>query len=121
MNQEPPNNTSNPGDRRENPRIKIQIWAEEKYGKDTYYHLLSNLSLTGLFIEKKLPFPADSEVNIDFQFPGTGEKINITGIVVSNYKDPASNNMGAGIKFISLDRKVKEKIEKYLKRSPSNK
>ncbi len=42
----------NPGeDRRQEPRIKFQVWAREKGDNYTCFHSISNLSRNGLFIE----------------------------------------------------------------------
>lgn len=114
MKQESSDKPDRSEERRVSPRTRVQIWIEEKCDNSTYFHLVSNLSESGFFIEKKLPFPVGSEVNMDIQFPGDEEKVRVRGMIVSNYIDPASNNRGAGVNFINLDIKVKEMIKKYL-------
>jgi Tfp pilus assembly protein PilZ len=101
-------------ERRKNSRVNVQIWAEERYDNFTYFHLLSNLSVGGFFIEKKLPFQVGTIVQLELQLPGSKEKLPVKGQVLNNYQDPHSNNRGAGVKFTEIDKKVKKKIEKYL-------
>jgi len=105
-------------DRRKNSRINVQIWAEERQDNATYFHLLSNLSVGGFFIEKKLPFQVGTIVQLELQLPGSEEKLPIKGQVLNNYKDPHSNNLGAGVRFIDVDIRTKKRIEKYLKEKP---
>ncbi|MCP4690582.1 MAG: PilZ domain-containing protein [Desulfobacterales bacterium] len=101
-------------ERRENPRTAIQIWAEERQGGSTYFHLLSNLSVGGFLIEKKIPFPPNSEVHMEFSLHGSDEKIKIKGRVVDNYKDADSNEIGPGVKFVDMEEAVAQKIRQYL-------
>lgn len=106
----------NTGERREEGRSKIQIWAEERRENSVYYHLLTNLSKTGLFIEKRLPFPVGSTVKLELKLPESDEKITVKGNIIGNYQDPSSNNMGAGLKFVDMDQKIIEKIDRFLKK-----
>lgn len=103
-------------ERREGERFKIQIWAEEKRNNSVYYHLLTNLSKHGLFIEKKLPFPVGSTIKLELKLPDSEEKILIKGVITGNYQDPSSNNMGAGLEFVDMDQEVIEKIVKFLEK-----
>ncbi|MBN1625431.1 MAG: PilZ domain-containing protein [Deltaproteobacteria bacterium] len=104
----------NTGERRQGQRSKIQIWAEEKRENSVYYHLLTNLSKTGLFIEKKLPFPVGSTVKLELKLPESDEKIIVKGNIIGNYQDPSLKNMGAGLKFVDMDQEVIEKIDRFL-------
>lgn len=106
----------NTRERREEGRSKIQIWAEERRDNSVYYHLLTNLSKAGLFIEKRLPFPVGSTVKLELKLPESDEKITVKGNIIGNYQDPSSNNMGAGLKFVDMDQDVIEKIDRFLKK-----
>jgi c-di-GMP-binding flagellar brake protein YcgR len=102
------------GERRKRPRLNVQIWAVELNDNSRYYHMLSNLSMGGFFIEKKLPFPVDSILNFEMELDG--ETISFQGKVVNNYENPASSHSGAGVQFVNMDEKVKDKIKAYLKK-----
>ncbi|MFZ7128028.1 MAG: PilZ domain-containing protein [Desulfobacterales bacterium] len=103
-------------ERRGSPRIEVEIWAEEQYGGGVYYHRITNLSRDGFFIEKRLPFPVGSRVEVKMELPGTGERVGIFGKVVDNYKDPRARILGAGIAFVELDEKTRDKIDLYIRR-----
>jgi len=106
----------NTEEKREEKRFKIQIWAEEKRNNAVYYHLLTNLSKKGLFIEKRLPFPVGSTIQLELKLPDSDEKIIIKGDIIGNYQDPSSNNMGAGLEFVDMDQEVIDKIGKFLEK-----
>ncbi len=101
-------------EKRKTSRADVQIWAEEKTGKSSYYHLLTNLSCGGFFIDKKIPFPMNSIVNLEFDLPGSDKKIEVKGQVVKNYKDPVSNKIGVGVKFVEIKGDGKEEIKIFL-------
>ncbi len=100
-------------ERRKNSRSDVQVWAVEKDDNSTSFHLLTNLSIEGFFIEKKLPLPVGSI--IDFELELDGEKLPLRGKIVNNYENPVTKNSGAGVHFVDMDKKVKAKIEEYLK------
>jgi Tfp pilus assembly protein PilZ len=100
-------------ERRRFLRSRIGIWAEEKKDNSTFFHLLTNLSSGGFLIEKRLPFPVGSEVNLKLKLGD--EELSVRGTVVDNYKDPDHNYTGAGVKFNHMDERAVNKIEEYLK------
>lgn len=101
------------GEKRKNPRSDVQIWAVEKDDNSTSFHLLTNLSIDGFFIEKKLPLPVGSTVNFELELDG--EKVPLRGKIVDNYENPVTGKSGAGVHFVDMDESVKTKIEEYLK------
>lgn len=107
----PSDTSKTPSERRESPRIDVEIWAEERVGGGVYYHRVTNLSRNGFFIEKKLPFPIDSTVTVKLELPGTGEKVVLTGKVVENYRNPDADIRGAGIRFLSMDEETRRTID----------
>ncbi len=115
MDKTEPENRREQKERRRGDRARIQIWAEEKQGDSRYFHLLSNLSSGGFFIEKQLPFPVGSMVDLEIELPDMPEKVQIKGLVVNNYQDPDSKNLGAGVKFIDLNSAAKKRIKQFLK------
>ena len=101
-------------EKRKVPRLNVQIWIIELNDNSRYFHMLSNLSMGGFFIEKKLPFPVESIIN--FEMDLDGEILPLRGKIVNNYENPNANNSGAGVQFVDLDEKAKAKIEAYLKK-----
>ena len=102
-------------ERRKNPRARVQIWAKEKNDKYTCFHLISNLSCNGLFMEKKLPFSIGSVLNFELELTDSEEKISLKGVVVNNYTGSDLDFIGTGIKFTEMSTNDKKKIEKYLR------
>jgi Tfp pilus assembly protein PilZ len=101
-------------ERRGKPRSGVQIWIIELNENSRYYHMLSNLSEGGFFIEKKLPFSVGSI--IDFEMELDEECISIKGKVIDNYAGEDPGHTGAGIQFVDLGEKEKSKIKAYLKK-----
>ncbi len=104
------------GERRKNLRSNVHIWAKERREDSIYFHLLSNLSSGGLFIEKKLPFPVGSILNLELTLVNPEDKIDLKGVIIDNYKDLNSNYRGAGVKIIEMEEKDKERIQNYLEK-----
>ena len=100
-------------ERRKNSRSSVQVWAVEKNDNSTSFHLLTNLSIKGFFIEKKLPLPVGSIVNLELELGG--EKLPLKGKIIDNYESPNTKHSGAGVQFVDIDDRVKTKIEEYLK------
>ena len=103
------------GERRTNPRFGVEFWVEETAGQGLYFHRVTNLSLGGFFIEKKLPFPVGQKVALRLELPGSGQKVSVTGKIINNYQDQDDNLKGAGIQFLELDEKVRDGIAAYLR------
>ncbi len=104
------------GERRTTPRFGVELWAEETAGRGLYFHRITNLSLGGFFIEKKLPFPVGQKVDLRLELPGSGEKTPVTGRIINNYQDQDENLRGAGIQFVELDDQARDGISAYLQR-----
>ncbi len=103
-------------ERRTAPRFGVEFWAEETAENALYYHRVTNLSLGGFFIEKKLPFPVGEKVSLRLDLPGAAQKMAITGKIVDNYQDQHASLKGAGIQFLELDDQTRGDIAAYLER-----
>ncbi len=103
-------------ERRLTPRFGVEFWVEENAGKAQYYHRVTNLSLGGFFIEKKLPFPVGEKVALRMDLPGVTQTMVVTGKIVDNYQDQNARLRGAGIQFLELDNQARGDIAAYLDR-----
>ncbi len=99
-------------ERRKQPRRDVSLWVEEHSLNSRYFHLVTNMSLGGLFFQKELPFPIGHKVHFKMKLPGNSEKLSVQGIVMENYRD--SGYRGAGIKFINFSEPAQEAIDKFL-------
>ena len=107
----------NDQERRESPRSGVQIWATEKAEGYTCFHMISNLSLSGLRIEKKLPLPVGSRINLEVALLDPKDLISLKGVIMNTYKDSDSNVTGTGVKFVEMSEDVKKKLETYIEKT----
>ena len=99
---------------RKHPRLNVQIWTVELNDNSRYFHMLSNLSMGGFFIEKKLPFPVGSIINFEMELDG--EILPLRGKIIDNYENSTPDQSGAGVQFVDMDETVKLKLEAFLKK-----
>ncbi len=71
-----------------------------------------DVSVGGLFITTKKPFPRESEVAVSFQLKSTGPAISCRGKVV--YSILA---MGMGVEFFDLGEETRQALEKFVDES----
>ena len=103
-------------ERRTDARVGVEIWVEEMADQGLYFHRVTNLSLGGFFIEKKLPLPVGQKVSLRLELPDSGQEFSLTGRIINNYQDKQNKVKGAGIQFLELDDQVRAGIAAYLKR-----
>jgi len=104
-------------ERRRHPRVSVRLWAVEKTSPGAYYHLLIDLSLSGLRIQKRLPFPVGSRVRMEIPLPDGEAPLPVSGRIVANYLEPASSLISTGIEFIELDEPLRDRLRRFLSRS----
>ncbi len=118
MTEKKPRHTSDK-ERRSVGRTPIRIWAKETSGNMTSFHLVSNISHTGLHIDKKLPLPMGAKINLELELTQPYGKIQVKGIVNNTYKDSDSNVMGTGVEFVEITEVDNKTIDDYLKQMKS--
>ncbi len=105
-------------ERRKRPRSDVQLWIVEKDNNSRNYHLLTNLSTGGVFIEKKLPFQTGSIVDLELDL--VGKMLFLKGKIINNYENSVGDLSGAGVEFIEMDEDSKSHIAEYLKHVESS-
>jgi uncharacterized protein (TIGR02266 family) len=78
-----------------------------------------NIGRGGLFIASSQPLPLQAEVDLAFELPETGAKIQARGRVIWNYdvaKGSARIVPGSGIKFIDMSPRDRVLLEECLAR-----
>lgn len=68
-----------------------------------------DVSVGGLFVGAKKPFPRDSEVAITFQLKSNGPSVSCRGHVAYSIA-----GVGMGIQFIDLSEENRQAIEKFI-------
>ncbi len=100
-------------DRREADRVPLELWMEEISGDDVYFRRSGNVSPGGVFFDRAIPHALGTVVTLKFALPGDKEMVVARGEVVSTAG--ASDGLGMGVKFISVEGDGKKRIKSYLR------
>ena len=99
-------------ERRSNLRVPVEMWVEESHETARYFQHCSNLSEGGIFLEKTIPHPVGTRVEIAFALPGEGEKIQVTAEIVSALE--GDDRLGMGMKFVDLPPEAARRIRRFI-------
>ncbi len=109
------NTTDNQGsERRESPRIPVEMWVEESTERELYFQRSANLSVGGIFLENTIPHPKGTVVNLQFTLPGDTQPIKVRGEIVNA---AASDELGMGIKFLDVSPDDQRRISDFVSRA----
>ena len=101
-------------ERRNNGRVVVDLWVEEHCDDALYFQRAINLSMGGMFLDRTLPHPSGTRVQIEMRLPGEGSPLRLAGEVV-----PASmRDVGMGIRFVGMSPNERARISEYLVRAP---
>src|SRR5579872_359092 len=104
---------SGDGERREGPRIPIEMWVEETTESERYFRRAGNLSRGGLGLDHTIPLPLGTIVNLTFTLPGDSSAVQISGVIVST---AGPDELRMGVKFIDTTDEARARIDAYLAR-----
>lgn len=102
------------GERRSFRRIPIEMWVEETVGRELYFQHASNVSEGGIFLERTVPHPTGTIVNLKFTLPGDTDALIVRGEIVNTGGD--GEELGMGVRFIELDANARERIAAFVLR-----
>jgi len=108
------NTTDTTPDRRESPRIPVEMWVEESTERELYFQRSGNLSSGGIFLENTIPHPKGTVVNLQFTLPGDTVPLKVRGEIVNA---AASDELGMGIKFVDMEPDVERRIAEFVQRA----
>jgi uncharacterized protein (TIGR02266 family) len=108
------NTTDSKGERRETPRIPVEMWVEESTERELYFQRSANLSVGGIFLENTIPHPKGTVVNLQFTLPGDTTPVKVRGEIVNA---AASDELGMGIKFLDVEPDVQRRISEFVQRA----
>ena len=109
------NQGSTSAERRTSQRIPVEMWVEESTDRELYFQRGANLSLGGIFLERTIPHPRGTLVNLRFTLPTATQPICVRGEIV-NVGD-AANELGMGIRFIDLPETEAQRIAEFIERA----
>ena len=98
-------------ERRNEERVKLRIWVEERVGETVYYQRTANISRSGLFLEGTIPHEPGTKVRLSFSLPDMDDVIDLEGEVVGAGEDQT----GMGIRILDIRDEDAERLETFLK------
>jgi hypothetical protein len=102
-------------DRRSDSRIRTELFLNQYVKEEPYRALATNLSPTGLFLQK-LAMPRrryDSSVGLEFELPGTGEII--WARAETRFDSIASDFHLTGLRFTAMAQKHERLIRDFVR------
>jgi len=97
------------GERRTKERIPVKMWIRNIDGNANYFQQTGNLSTNGMFILSPTPYNLETEIELEFQVPGTDIIIRCCGLVVNCTEE--EHFFGISVKFTTLPAKERKIIE----------
>jgi uncharacterized protein (TIGR02266 family) len=99
-------------ERRQVPRVPVQIWVEEATERELYFQRSANLSEGGIYLENTIPHPIGTRVTLKFALPGSKDQMKVQAEVVGAVA--GEDEMGMGLKFLDLEVGHVQKIRQYI-------
>ena len=104
-------------ERRSTRRIPVEMWVEQTVGRELYFQRAANLSEGGLFLERTVPHPTGTVVNLKFLLHGEEQPILVKGQIVNTGGD--DEDLGMGVHFIDLPVEIQTRIRAFIDRESS--
>ncbi len=98
--------------------LRLQLNYRDATGGNFLFEYSQNISKGGIFIETDTPMPSGANIVIQFQAPGSDDKIEVEGEVVwvNPVRDGDDNpNPGMGIQWRNLDEESRSLIATIVK------
>ncbi|HZS38232.1 MAG TPA: PilZ domain-containing protein [Polyangia bacterium] len=99
-------------ERRHGPRMPVQMWVEETSAEGTYFNHSANLSAGGIYLEKTIPHPVGTVVQLQFTLPGDPAPIRVRAKIVAAMT--GDDRVGMGLNFVDAAPDVVRRINKYI-------
>ena len=87
---------------RRHARYPVSLWVVESAEGGSYFHHVSDLSMSGFFLRKPLPLPVGVSMDVLLELP-TGRAIQARAKVVHTVVSPARSGNGVEIERITED------------------
>jgi len=102
-------------DRRRSERADLIVRVDYSTVDEIFSEFTSDINEGGLFIETEKPSQAGTEVTMQFNLPGTDERIETVGVVVRVTNGDASSPSGMGIEFDDLNDEDRARINTIIR------
>lgn len=97
-------------DRRQAARVAVDFFLEEQTGDAVYYQRATNLSIGGVYLDRTLPHPPGTRVDLRLRLPGDPAPLEVKGEVIES----PSRDTGMGVRFVDLTREDRARIAECL-------
>lgn len=101
-------------EKRKSGRAPIEMWVKEEAGDYYYIHRACNISVGGLFLEKKFAANKKGISTFLFRLPISQELIVVQGKPAHDTAGKKTSPIGTGIEFVDLPKDAKKLIQKYV-------
>jgi hypothetical protein len=99
-------------ERRDGPRIPLELWMEELAGDDVYFRRTGNVGEGGVFFDSAIPHERGTMLTLKFTLPGDKEMVVARGKVVNGMG--SESQLGMGVKFVSIEGDGAERIREHI-------
>lgn len=99
-------------DRRQQPRLPVELWVEEMAGDSIYLRHTANLSEGGMMFDVALPHPLGTLIHLKFTLPGDSDPIIAHGTVVSS--GASDEGLGMGIEFVGFEGDGQQRLQAFI-------
>jgi hypothetical protein len=99
-------------DRRESPRVPLELWMEEVSGEDVYFRRTGNVGEGGVYFDRAIPHSLGTMVTLKFSLPGDKEMVIARGEVVS--AAGSEQGLGMGVKFLNVEGDGQKRLREYI-------
>ena len=104
-------------ERRLSQRVKLIIKVTHVRGDFFHYYYSRDLSLGGIFLETREPFPAGATVVLEFPLPGISRRVSCQGQVIRvvlPVENDSSVVPGMGIQFNDMDEETRAMLAEFI-------
>lgn len=104
-------------ERRLHPRVKLITKVTHIAGDFFHYYYSRDLSLGGIFLETREPFPIGTKVNLEFPLPGISNRISVAGQVVRTVaavEQDSGTVPGMGIQFQEMPEEIQGMLAEFI-------
>ena len=106
-------------ERREWPRIPVEMWVEESTDRELYFQRGANISIGGIYLQRTIPHTRGTVINMQFTLPGDATPIKVRGEIVN--VGETADELGMGVKFLDLADADRQRVESFIRRMAAQK
>lgn len=88
------------------------MWVEQSGPEGTYFNHSANLSAGGIYLEKTIPHPVGTVVQLEFTLPGESAPIRVRAEVAAAVA--GEERFGMALHFVDAPAEVERRIASYI-------